>query len=100
MKKFRLEPEGAHIAQHQIMHQLTDYKISEDEYKIPAGWLIENAELKGKKSGNCGVHKKQALVLVNYGNATGKEIFELSNFVTNTINERYNIELEREVNIY
>ncbi|MCR9182036.1 MAG: UDP-N-acetylmuramate dehydrogenase [Flavobacteriaceae bacterium] len=75
------------------------YKVSESEYKIPAGWLIEQAGFKGKRYGDAGVHAKQALVLVNYGNATGAEILVLSKKIRATIWERFGIEIEAEVNV-
>ena len=78
---------------------IPNYKISNDEIKIPAGWLIEKAGFKGKKFNTYGVHDKQALVLVNYGNASGKEILELSKLIQKTIITIFGIKLEREVNI-
>ena len=75
------------------------YPVSKDEVKVPAGWLIEKSGFKGKKIGNYGVHDKQALVLVNYGNANGNDIFELSKMIQDTIKRIFNIELETEVNI-
>ena len=62
--------------------KMVGYKVSETETKIAAGWLIDNAGLKGYRKGDAGVHKNQALVLVNYGNASGKDIINLSKMKT------------------
>lgn len=67
--------------------------------KIPAGWLIEKAGWKGKTFENYGVHKLQALVLVNYGSAKGSEILELSGQIIKDITDKFGVTLEREVNI-
>ena len=78
---------------------IPSYTISENEIKVPAGWLIETAGFKGKRFGACGVHEKQALVLVNYANASGKDIHGLAKKIQTHILNQFNIDLEIEVNV-
>jgi UDP-N-acetylmuramate dehydrogenase len=75
------------------------YMVSETEVKVPAGWLIERAGFKGKRFGDAGIHKNQALVLVNYGNATGQEILNVSKDIQATIFKEFGIAIEAEVNV-
>lgn len=75
------------------------YQISESSYKIPAGWLIEQCGFKGKRFGDAGVHKHQALVLVNYGGASGQDLLELAKKIQEAVLERFNISIIPEVNI-
>ncbi len=70
-----------------------------DNYKIPAAWLIEKCGYKGKRKGNTGTFEKQALVIINYGNATGDEIKNFADEIKEAVKNKFNIELEYEVNI-
>lgn len=71
-----------------------------DSYvKLPAGWLIEQCGWRGYRKGDAGCYDKQALVIVNYGNATGNEVFELSEKIRISVKEKFGVELVREVNV-
>ncbi len=84
---------------HALHPEMPHYVISETEVKVPAGWLIERAGFRGKRFGDAGIHKNQALVLVNYGNATGQEILAVSRDIQATILREFGIVIEAEVNV-
>lgn len=90
----------------EVLHKIQEnyatvpnYPVGENQVKLAAGWLIEQAGWKGKVLDNHGVHKKQALVLVNYGGATGNQIYDLSTQILEDIYSKFGVHLEREVNI-
>lgn len=78
---------------------LVAYENQDGSMKLAAGWLIEQCGLKGYRNNDAGVHEKQALVLVNYGNATGAEILQVCNMVQHAVEEKFGVKLEPEVNI-
>ncbi|MFA6257972.1 MAG: UDP-N-acetylmuramate dehydrogenase [Candidatus Paceibacterota bacterium] len=83
----------------QINYPEIPYFDNNGMIKIPAAWLVEQCGWKGKKVGNVGIHEKQALILVNYGGATGAEIFELANKIIESVKEKFGMELVPEVNL-
>ena len=78
---------------------LIAYPISDETYKVAAGWLIEACGWKGVRKGNVGCYEKQALVIVSYGIQSGKEVYDFSEEIIQSVNEKFGIQLEREVNI-
>lgn len=94
------------VVQSSVARQLKDkypdmpeYPDQEGYVKLASGWLIDQCGWRGKRIGDAGVHDKQALVLINHGNATGKEIFNLSEEIRISVNEKFGVNLEREVEV-
>ena len=91
------------LAQYQKLKEqypsVPSYPVSDTTVKVPAGWLIEQCGWKGKVLGNYGVHKNQALVLVNYGGAKGEHLRQLANDIIASVEQKFGIRLHPEVNI-
>ena len=79
--------------------ELVAYSLVNGNYKLAAGWLIEQCGWKGFREGDAGVHPKQALVLVNYGDANGQLIYNLSERIRQSVDQKFGVQLDREVNI-
>lgn len=92
-------PEAMALRMQQDSPPMPLYPAGEGFKKLAAGWLIEQCGWKGYRKGDAGVHDKQALVLVNHGNATGEEILELSEEIRVSVNSRFGVTLEREVEV-
>lgn len=75
------------------------YKVDSSHYKVPAGWLIEQAGFKGKRFGDAGVHDKQALVLVNHGTASGDQIWDLAQLIQKKVKKVFDIQIVPEVTV-
>lgn len=80
--------------------ELPHYPAGPNMVKVPAGWLIDQCGLKGYREGDAGIHEKQALVLVNHGNASGSDILRLSRYVQEKVQQTYGISITPEVNIF
>ena len=78
---------------------ISAFKVEKNQYKVSAAWMIEFLKYKGKSLGNVGVYKNQALVLVNLGGATGKEVLSLANKITSEVYSTFKINLQPEVEI-
>jgi UDP-N-acetylmuramate dehydrogenase len=92
-------PEDAYLRLKEKHPGIPGYAQADQTVKLAAGWLIEQAGWKGYREGDAGCHARQALVLVNYGNATGSQIYALSEKIKSSVHEKFGVELEREVNV-
>ncbi|MFP5040947.1 UDP-N-acetylmuramate dehydrogenase [Parasediminibacterium sp. JCM 36343] len=99
---FFKNPTVSKFRRHVIVEEfpkLVSYQVDEMYYKLAAGWLIEQCGWKGYRKGDAGCHEKQALVLVNYGGAKGEEIIALSQEIIASVEKKFGVVLEREVNV-
>jgi UDP-N-acetylmuramate dehydrogenase len=92
-------PEDLHSTIKNSYPNVVAFPAGAGQMKLAAGWLIEQCGWKGFRRGDAGCYPKQALVLVNYGQATGKEIYQLSEEIIQSVKEKFGVELEREVNV-
>jgi len=93
-------PAKQHDTLKQNFPNLVSYPLENGQFKLAAGWLIEQTGLKGYELNGAAVHDKQALVLVNKNNTTGGNVFKLSDYVMTKVFDKFGVMLEREVNIF
>jgi UDP-N-acetylmuramate dehydrogenase len=86
-------------ALHKRFPDIRHFTVDADHEKIPAGWMIDQCGWKGRTLGNAGVHDKQALVLVNRGGATGRDVVALSDAIRHDVKNKFGIDIYPEVNI-
>lgn len=94
-----LIPNGQFAQLKESFPNIVAFPAGQDQTKLAAGWLIEQCGWKGFRRGDAGCYPKQALVLVNYGSATGREVFGLSEEIIVSVKNKFGVELEREVNV-
>jgi UDP-N-acetylmuramate dehydrogenase len=99
---FFKNPEVSTTKYHELKSKfdtIVAYPLTTGKVKLAAGWMIEQCGWKGKRKGDAGSHDRQALVLVNYGNATGRQVYELAEEISVSVKEKFGVILEKEVNI-
>ena len=91
--------EAEYLRLQEAFPDIPGYRLPDSSYKVPAGWLIEQCGFKGRRFGDAGVHGQQALVLVNHGHASGREVLDLARRIAEAVQHKFDVVIEPEVNI-